>query len=83
MTSNAPDTMFLDLMRNYQQTFSRFVGPAEVFVSGETLQLADYSKTDWEWSMFDPQAKKKRRETVFPDECRKAFEKGAKLASVR
>ena len=80
MSSNAPDNMYLPLLQNYRQTLSRFVGPAEIFVSGNTLQLKDYSKTDWEWSLFDPEAKKQRHETVFPMECRQAFEKGAALA---
>ncbi len=53
MTSNAPDSMYQGLLRDYQQTLSRFVGPTEVFVSGDTLQLKDYSKTDWKWTMFD------------------------------
>jgi hypothetical protein len=30
--------------------------------------------------MFDPEAKQCRHETVFPQECKKAFEKGARLA---
>ena len=80
MTSNAPDTMYQQLLNNYQQLLSRFVGPTEVFVSGNTLQLKDYSKTDWPWSMFDPEDKMKRHETVFPEECRAVFEKGAQLA---
>ena len=80
MTSNAPDTMYLDMMRNYQQTLSRFVGPTEIFVSGNTLQLKDYSKTDWPWSLFDFKTKIERHETVFPQECRKVFELGASLA---
>ena len=79
MTSNAPDTGYLQLLNNYKQTLSRFVGPTEVFVSGNTLQLKDYSKTDWQWSMFDPEAKQKRHDTVFPEECRKAYELGKKL----
>ncbi len=79
MTSNASDTGYLHLLNNYQQTLSRFVGPTEVFVSGNTLQLKDYSKTDWQWSMFDPEAKQKRHDTVFPEECRKAYELGKKL----
>lgn len=79
MTSNAPDTMYLDLVNSYKQTFSAFVGPCEVLVSGETLQLADYSKLDWEWSMFDPERKKQRRETVFPQERKKAYEMGRTL----
>lgn len=80
MTSNAPDTGYLGLLQNYQQALSTFVGPTEVLVSGETLQLKDYSKTDWPWTMFDPQARQKRHETVFPEECKKAFDMGAALA---
>ena len=79
MTSNAPDTMYGNLMAGYQQTLNRFVGPTEVLVSGDTLQLRDYSKTDWEWTMFDPQAKIRRHETVFPEEMKKAYEMGAAL----
>ncbi len=79
MTSNAPDTFYTDMMEGYRQTFSTFVGPTEVLVSGETLQLPDYSKTDWPWTLFDPEARKERRETVFPEECRKAREMGAAL----
>ena len=81
MTSNAPDTMYLDMLKNYQQVLSRFVGPTEVFVSGNTLQLKDYSKTDWKWTLFDPEEKQKRHDEVFPQECRKVFELGAALAS--
>ena len=79
MTSNAPDTMYSGLLNGYQQTLSRFVGPTQVLVSGNTLQLKDYSKTDWEWTLFDPEAKKERHDTVFPQECRKDFEMGADL----
>lgn len=80
MTSNAPDTAYQGLLQNYKQTLSRFVGPTEVFVSGNTLQLKDYSKTDWQWTMFDPTAKKERHDTVFPQECQKAFDMGKALA---
>ena len=79
MTSNAPDYGYKALLQNYQRTMERFVGPTEVLVSGDTLQLKDYSKTDWEWSIFDPESKKQRHETVFPEERRKAYELGAEL----
>ncbi|MBP3875303.1 MAG: hypothetical protein J6D53_04610 [Blautia sp.] len=36
----------LRTLQNYQQTLSSFVGPTEIFISGDTLQLKDYSKTD-------------------------------------
>ena len=79
MTSNAPDTMYLDMMENYQQTFNRFVGPTQILISGDTLQLKDYNKTDWPWTLFNPQEKQLRHNTVFPQECRKAYEMGAAL----
>lgn len=79
MTSNAPDTAYTGLLQNYRQTLGRFVGPTEILVSGDTLQLDDYSRLDWEWSMFDPAAKKLRRETVFLQECIKAYNMGASL----
>ncbi len=81
MTSNAPDTAYLNLLQNYQRTLSGFVGPTELLVSGDTLQLKDYSKMDWPWSMFDPEAKKLRHDTVFPQECAKAYDMGAALVS--
>ncbi len=80
MTSNAPDTMYQDLLKKYQQTLTRFVGPTSVLVSGDTLQLKDYSKTDWPWTMFHPEKKKERHETVFPLDCKKAFDMGASIA---
>ena len=79
MTSNAPDTMYTGLVENYKNTLTRFVGPAETFVSGNTLQLKDYSKTDWPWTMFNPDEKLQRHETVFPEECKKIFEMGKRI----
>ncbi|MBO5606509.1 MAG: flavodoxin family protein [Treponema sp.] len=79
MTSNAPDTMYTGLVENYKNTFSRFVGPAQTFVSGNTLQLKDYSKTDWPWTLFNVEEKIQRHETVFPEECKKVFEMGKRI----
>ncbi len=82
MTCNSPDTGYQNLLQNYRATLNRFVGPTEVFVCGNTLQLKDYSKTDWPWSMFDPQDKIKRHETVFPAECRNAYQLGKSMVSL-
>ncbi|MBQ3267186.1 MAG: flavodoxin family protein [Atopobiaceae bacterium] len=79
MTSNAPDAYYADLMRGYQQTLSRFVGPAQVLRSGNTLQVTDDVKLDWEGTMFDPAEKRRRREEVFPQELARAFELGSTL----
>ena len=83
MTSNAPDTQYTDLLNNYQQTLSRFVGPTDVLVSGETLQLKDYSKLDWPWTIYDPVYRQERHETVFPGERQTAYEKGAALVKAK
>ena len=80
MTSNAPEGTYQGLLRNYQQTLSRFVGPTKLLISGNTLQLKDYAKTDWPWTMFDPAAKQQRHETVFPEERKEAFRLGMALA---
>jgi len=79
MTSNAPDTYYADLMEGYRQVMSRFVGPSQTLLCGNTLQINDYEKLDWEWSMFDPAAKRRRREEVFPKERAHARELGAAL----
>ncbi len=78
MTSNAPDSYDTPILQRYQQTLNFFVGPTEIFASGDTLQLKDYGKTDWPW-YFDGEAKKHRHETVFPEECRRVFELGISL----
>ena len=83
MTSNAPAVYSMNLMQNYRDTMDRFVGPTKYFVSGDTLQLRDYSKTDWPWSMFDPEAKRERHETVFPEEIKMVYKLGAELVSVQ
>jgi len=58
-------------------TLSGMVGPTKVMVSGDTLQVNDYSK--YNWTMFDPEAKKIRHDTVFPQEMEKAFLLGAEM----
>ena len=80
MTSNAPDTGYAALLDRYRQTLGAFVGPTRVLVSGDTLQLKDYGGTDWPWTYFDPEEKRIRHETVFPEERKKAFEMGAEMA---
>lgn len=78
MTSNAPDDYYDDLVERYRSVFNGFVGPTEVLVSGNTLQIKDYSSTDWPW-FFDAEEKYARHEEVFPLEKQKAFNMGKKL----
>ena len=57
----------------------RIFGQAESPCSFETLQFADYDKVVF--SYFDPEERRERRRTVFPEDCRKAFALGARLVS--
>ncbi len=79
MTSNAPDTVYAQLVENYRTTFERFIGPTKTLISGNTLQIKDYSKTDWPWTMFNADEKQKRHNDVFPLECKRAEELGAQM----
>ena len=54
-------------------------GEPETLCSYETLQFEDYSKVDAD--MFDVEARQKRHQEVFPQDCQKAYELGARLAA--
>jgi hypothetical protein len=53
-------------------------GAAESLFCFDTYQFDDYSKVVS--SRFDPVIKARRRKEVFPEDCRKAFEMGARFA---
>lgn len=62
-----------------QAIMARIFGSCEVLLSTDTYQFKDYSKylsTAW-----DPDAKARRRKDVFPQDCERAYELGAKLAA--
>lgn len=79
MTSNAPEGSYQNLLDGYQRTLTNFIGPTEVFVSGNTLQVKDYDKLDWKWNLFNPEEKYERHEKVFPLEKQKIYELGRKI----
>lgn len=79
MTSNTPDDSNIELMNKYKAVFDSFVGPTEILAVGETMQVSDYSQ--FNWTMFNAEDRKMRRETVFPEQCQKAFEAGVRLAA--
>jgi multimeric flavodoxin WrbA len=64
-----------------EQVLGRTFGHAESFFSFETLQFEDYSKVVF--SYFDPEERKERHRTVFPQDCKRAFELGARLGNAR
>ena len=82
MTSNCPEEFYAPLGYNktvssYQQALTDAVGNTKVMIAGDTLQVKDYSR--FNWTMFDPAAKQKRHETVFPKEQKEAFALGAQM----
>ena len=82
MTSNCAEEYYdkigyNSMLDNYKSTLGGMVGPTKVMVCGNTLQVNDYDK--YNWTMFDPEAKKARHETVFPQELERAFLLGAEM----
>lgn len=81
-TMNCPEQMMkevqypvhFDSNENY---LSAIFGKSETLCCNETLQFADYDKVVF--SYFDPEERRQRRIKVFPEDCKKAFELGARL----
>ena len=57
---------------------TRIFGQAESLCSYETLQFEDYNRVVFNY--YDPEERRERRRSVFPEDCREAFELGASLA---
>jgi len=56
---------------------TRVFGNCEALLSTDTLQFSDYSK--YVSTLFDPVAKARRHEEVFPRDCERAYDMGARL----
>ncbi|MCP3177692.1 flavodoxin family protein [Desulfuromonas sp. KJ2020] len=63
-----------------QNYLERIFGQAETFYACETLQFEDYGKVVFDY--FDPVERREKYEKNFPEDCRKAFELGVRLAGV-
>ena len=61
----------------YQMVLQMIFGVSESLFSFDTYQFKDYSKVVG--GLFDPEKKAKRRKEVFPLDCEKAFEMGARF----
>lgn len=82
MTSNCDEDFYdqvgyTNMLEGYKGTLDRFVGPTKVFCCGNTLQVKDYSR--YNWTIFDPEDKRKHREETFEDYLEKAGEEGKAL----
>jgi multimeric flavodoxin WrbA len=82
-TMNAPEEMLkkmgFDRMFNMTKMMLTFhFGACELLLSTDTLQYSDYDK--FEAEIFDKEAKYKRHAEVFPEDCKRAFELGVRMA---
>lgn len=82
-TMGLPEKMASEI--GYKQRFlgmerllTRILGSSETLLSFDTYQFKDYSKVVA--TRFNPEEKLKRRQEIFPKDCQKAFEMGARLA---
>ena len=84
-TMNIPETAlptynYDKIFAATQRTLTRIFGNCELLLSTDTCQFSDYSK--FLSTCFNPEAKKKRHEEVFPLDCKQAFELGARLTTI-
>ena len=84
MTSNASEDFYAQIgydamLQRYQGSFNTFVGPTKILISSDTLQVKDYSR--YNWTMFNPEHKQERHETVFPEDKKKAFALGGQMVN--
>ncbi len=83
-TMNCPETMFdqvgyRELFQRYENWMKLYFGHCETLLAADTMQVKDYGR--YHLGMFNGEAKRLRHETVFPEDCRKAYELGVKLCS--
>ncbi|WP_094606446.1 hypothetical protein SPSIL_049920 [Sporomusa silvacetica DSM 10669] len=62
-----------------EMALQRTFGAVESLFVTDTYQFDDYSK--YVVTSFDPEKKAKRRKEEFPNDCKKAFEMGARFAT--
>jgi multimeric flavodoxin WrbA len=62
-----------------QAFMEKVFGNCEVLLSTDTYQFNDYSQ--YVSSVWDAEAKQKRHEEIFPLDCKKAYEMGARLCA--
>ena len=83
-TMNCPESMFdsvgyREIFQRYEEWMRLFFGHCEILLSTDTMQVKDYSR--YHLAGWDGDAKRLRHETVFPQDCREAYELGVRLAS--
>ena len=62
-----------------ERAMKTIFGSSETLISYETVQFPDFSKVVV--TMYDVEARLKRREEIFPIDCQKAFDMGVRLVT--
>jgi multimeric flavodoxin WrbA len=65
----------------YKNVLSDLLGSAETIISTDTLHVEDYSEIAADWMETQAERKLEHNRTVFPLDCKKAFEMGARFAA--
>ena len=83
-TTNCPEPAYETvgysrLFNDYAQSIGRIFGECRTLAVSETWQIDDYDK--YHMAMFDVPDRRKRREEIFPEDCKKAFAIGEWAAS--
>ena len=77
-TMNATEDYYPELYKNYENWFNMFYQYVGMVLATETLQAKDYSR--FYLGNAETEAyRKQRRETVFPETMKEAFELGVKI----
>jgi multimeric flavodoxin WrbA len=82
-TMNIPENLVKEYGYNLhfatnENVLSSLFGYSEHLCAYDTYQFKDYSKVLC--TMFDAKKKAERKKTVFPEDCKKAFDMGVRLA---
>jgi len=78
-TTNCPEDKYdavgyTQRFADYQDMLTRIFGQCRIVTAGETLQTNDYEK--YHMAMFDIPERRRRREEIFPQDCKNAFALG-------
>jgi len=70
---------YIENFKRHEMTMQRIFGASEYMCSVDTYQFKNYSKMVA--PRFDPVKKAQRRKEIFPIDCQKAFDMGARFAT--
>ncbi|MDR0491363.1 MAG: flavodoxin family protein [Oscillospiraceae bacterium] len=78
-TTNCPENFYEEVgytvkFKEYGDMLTRMFGESRILAASETWQIDDYD--NYNMTMFDVPDRRRRREEVFPEDCKKAFALG-------